>query len=241
MDIGTNQYCCGCHACYMVCPVQAIRMQSDSEGFIRAYVMKDLCISCGKCCTVCPVLADKIDSSKIQKAYAAVNCDEYTLRRSSSGGVFSPLAQYVLECGGTVYGCAMNENMEATHIRITDAADLDRLRRSKYVQSNIGTTYADVKQDLEMGLKVLYSGTPCQIAGLRLFLKKECKNYAVMSGNLYCVDLICHGVPSPEMFTQNIDFWKEKYSLDIENYEFRLKPDNYKQKYFFFSVARAGG
>lgn len=241
MHIGENQHCCGCGACQGICPVHAVKMKNDREGFIRAYVAEEKCISCGMCTAVCPVSPDKSLFSETRNVFAAVNKDEDTVRRSSSGGVFSALARELLDGKGAVYGCAMNENIEAVHIRITDAGELDRLRRSKYVQSNTGETFEEVRKDLEEGRKVLYSGTPCQIAGLRLFLKKKCRDFKTWAGNLYCADLICHGVPSPGMFAENIRFWQRRYSPSMDTYEFRLKPDNCRNIYFFFCVAGSGG
>ena len=137
MHIGENQHCCGCGACQGICPVHAVKMKNDREGFIRAYVAEEKCISCGMCTAVCPVSPDKSLFSETRKVFAAVNKDEDTVRRSSSGGVFSALARELLDGKGAVYGCAMNENIEAVHIRITDAGELDRLRRSKYVQTQV--------------------------------------------------------------------------------------------------------
>ena len=182
--------CCGCAACFAACPVHAISMQPDNEGFLQPVVDKSICIGCGKCEKVCPVLNP--GSPRMPLAvYAAKAKDDELRRISSSGGVFSLLARQVLGDGGVVYGAAFEPpSHKVVHKRVTDEAGLDELRGSKYVQSEIGDAFCKVKEDLDLGHKVLFSGCPCQVAGLRRFLGNE-------YDNLLSVDVICHAVPSP--------------------------------------------
>ena len=185
--------CTGCRMCEQICPVNAIKMIENKEGFIEPVIDKTKCINCGLCSKRCPQLNEIKREDYKMEVYAAKNKNIEEQKSSSSGGVFSVLANYVLENNGIVFGCAFNDNLIAEHIGIEDKNELYKLRGSKYVQSNTKNTFKDVKENLENSRMVLYSGTPCQIAGLKQFLGKE-------YDNLYTVDLVCHGVPSPKLF-----------------------------------------
>ena len=186
----SRDHCCGCSACYAACPHNAIVMLPDEEGFLQPIINSDLCVGCGKCTHACPVLHPGEPRTPLA-TYAAKAKDDELRRISSSGGIFSLLARKVLEKGGVVYGAAFEPNThKVLHIAVEDEKDLDRLRGSKYVQSEMGDTYRHVKRNLVRGREVLFSGCPCQIAGLKRFLGEE---YA----NLLLVDVICHAVPSP--------------------------------------------
>lgn len=190
--------CVGCYACYNSCPVQAITMQEDKEGFRYPQVNAEACIRCGACERACPSLNLFADDKNIEPdAYAAINQNEKIRAQSSSGGIFQLLAESVLKTGGIVFGAGFDTNWEVHHESVDKIEDLEKLRVSKYLQSRIEDTYQAVKKELRTGREVLFVGTPCQAAGLRTFLKK---NY----DNLTVADFICHGVPSPAVWREYV-------------------------------------
>lgn len=189
LQITDKSKCCGCNACVQRCPKQCIVMHEDEEGFLYPQVDVTLCIDCGLCEKVCPVL-NQNQERKPLKVYAAINKDERIRMLSSSGGLFTVLAEQILKEGGVVFGARFNDDWEVVHDYTETFEGLARFRGSKYVQSYVGNTFCLVEQFLKQKRKVLYSGTPCQVAGLRLFLHKEYEN-------LLTVDIVCHGVPSP--------------------------------------------
>lgn len=181
--------CTGCGACYSACPKKCISMEQDAEGFLYPAVDSANCTKCGKCEKICPAMSQGTVRKPL-KVYAAKNPDEEIRYQSSSGGVFSMLAESVIAKGGVVFGARFNDNWEVEHGYAETVEGLAAFRGSKYVQSVIGETYKQTKEFLENGRRVLYSGTPCQIAGLKAYLSKD-------YDNLLAVDLVCHGVPSP--------------------------------------------
>lgn len=190
--------CCGCGACLNVCPKNAISFREDAEGFAYPSVDEGKCIDCSLCVKVCPVLSPDVERLPL-KVYAAKNRDLQERIQSSSGGMFLPLAREVLRQGGQVFGVEFSEDFRsARHACTSDADGVKRFSGSKYIQSDTGRTYSMTKMFLENGVPVLYSGTPCQIAGLRKFLRKDYEN-------LYTVDLVCHGVPSPGIWRRYMD------------------------------------
>lgn len=189
IEIKAKKDCSGCHACANICPQRCIEMKSDEEGFLYPIVNKDVCINCGLCENVCPVI-NQNEPRKPLKVYAAKNKNEEVRMQSSSGGVFTLMAENVIKEGGVVFGAKFNDNWDVVHAWTDNIEGIAVFRGSKYVQSTIGNTYQEAKQFLEQGRKVLFSGTPCQIAGLNKYLRKE-------YDNLLTVDIVCHGVPSP--------------------------------------------
>lgn len=184
--------CCGCHACYSVCPVSCITMQPDNEGFLYPVIDVDRCINCNKCNEACPELG-KLENIVEPNIYACYRNDFDKRLESASGGVFSVIAEYVIQQDGVVFGAAFDDSWQVNHISVDNVEELIKLKGSKYVQSRIGDTYIDAKEQLELGKLVLFSGTPCQIQGLKKYLGKE-------YSNLITIDLVCHGVPSPKVW-----------------------------------------
>lgn len=168
--------CCGCSACKNICPTNAIKMSLDDEGFMYPEINQELCSNCGLCRKVCPM--QNSDESEINiEVYGCKNKDVDEKLNSSSGGMFSIISRYILDNEGVVFGAAFDSKFRVEHLGIDAIHDLDRLRRSKYVQSDIGNTYKEVKEVLALGRKVLFSGTPCQIAGLKNYIKGKMKTY----------------------------------------------------------------
>ena len=184
--------CCGCSACVQACPKQCISFDEDEQGFRYPVVNQESCIDCGLCEKVCPCL-NSSEQVPPKEVYAVKNPDEKIRKESSSGGVFTMLAENVLDKGGIVFGARFNEKWEVVHDYTETKEGLIAFRGSKYVQSQIRNTYIQTKEFLNEGRIVLFSGTPCQIAGLKKFLRREYEN-------LLTVDFICHGVPSPGVF-----------------------------------------
>ena len=221
IEINDKTKCMGCHACYNKCPVQAIEMVEDEMGFKYPRANKEKCINCGLCERVCPILnPTKIENKP--KAYAVKNKDEEVRSKSSSGGMFTLLAESILEDGGVVFGVAFDENWKLKHTYMENVEGLQIFRGSKYLQSTIGDTYAKVKEFLHSGRKVMFTGTPCQIEGLKAYLGKE-------NDNLFTQDIICHGVPSSKVHEKYLEYLKSKCKTEkIENIVHRTKIKGWK-------------
>lgn len=215
--------CCGCSACFSICPVKCIEMVIDEEGFRYPTIKnQNNCIKCGLCEGVCPMQMKKAESN-LKQAYWAKNINEKIRLNSSSGGIFTALAERVLEMGGIVIGAAFTADFYSVdHIIIENVEELKRLQGSKYTQSNIGNTYNQTKAFLDADRIVLFSGTPCQIAGLKGFLRKEYRG-------LITVDVICHGVPSPLIWKKYLKNIKQQTAEnDIIDVSFRNKASGWK-------------
>jgi len=224
-EITNYSLCTGCHACYAICPVDAISMVPNIEGFLYPYINNDLCIDCGKCVLVCPINRISIKYGEINKktsAYACINKDNQIRLESSSGGMFTLFSQEIIKRKGIVFGARFDTEFSVVHDYTNRIDDLGEFRGSKYVQSKIGQTFKEAKELLDQGKNVLFSGTPCQIAGLLSFLPKEYEN-------LLCIDLICHGVPSPFLWNEYIKYRKQEAQSNIKNVSFRKKNKGWKK------------
>lgn len=223
IEINDKAKCCGCTACKSICPKDAIEMFEDEEGFLYPKVNKEKCINCGLCEKVCPVL-NANEEKKEQKAYIFQNCDDKVRRESTSGGAFSAIAEYVLEKNGIVYGAMFDENFKVIHNAVEKKEDLYKFRNSKYVQSEIGECFRNIKYQLDNNRYVCFSGTSCQIEGLKKYLNKKYEN-------LILVDVVCRAVPSPLIWKKYLELRKEKYK-NISKIMFRDKYHGYKYSNF---------
>lgn len=207
--------CTGCGACKAACPLDCISIVEAKDGFIYPSVDKSKCVDCHKCERACPI-EHSCESEYDSEAYGAIYVDHKTLMNSTSGGAFSAIVEYVLKNKGIVYGCAYSKHLKPIHIRINKWEKLQLLNGSKYIQSDTLNTFQMAKEDLERGTLVLYSGTPCQIAGLNTFLGKVYEN-------LITVDIICHGVPSYAYFRKYIEWLEKNQGIQIRIVNFRSK------------------
>ena len=210
-QICKTELCTGCGACSNACSHHAIEIIPDVCGFIYPTINDDKCVDCGLCQRVCPV-NNPPAFHLIKKCYAASCKSEEELLSCSSGGVATVISRYIISTGGVVYGCSAKDIRNVHHIRVDNEDGLEELKGSKYIQSVIGGIFAQVKQDLLSNRKVLFIGTPCQVAGLYGYLRKG-------YDNLYTADLVCHGVPSQKMLNDNIDY----YPSDGSHVSFRRK------------------
>lgn len=208
IDFNFNEYCCGCASCMNGCPVNAISMKANAEGFLMPEIDRKVCIDCGKCDKICPYENTKVDIEQFgladfdnKKAYLYYS-QKQERKNSASGGFVYDLSRLVVDNGGFVCGCVWNTDMKAHHIVSDNAEDLRRMQSSKYVQSDMERCFIVIKKLLKEGKEVMFCGTPCQTAGLRQFLGKS------DISKLISVCLICHGAPSPLVW--------EKYKKAIE-------------------------
>ena len=209
IEIKDKKNCCGCSACVQICPQQCIYTEADKEGFLYPKADTEKCINCGLCERVCPII-NQFESHNPLKVYAAFNPDEEIRKNSSSGGVFSALAEYVLDQAGVVFGARFDENWDVIHDFVEMKENMSRFRGSKYVQSDIKECYKEAQHFLKSGRQVLFSGTPCQIAGLKKYLRKE-------YDKLLTVDVVCHGVPSPRVWNDYKEYIKRLMGASGKN------------------------
>lgn len=231
INIKDKKDCSGCSACYNICPVNAIEFIPDSKGFSYPKVNIEKCISCNLCEKVCPII-NKNNIYNKPKAYAVINKDDEIRKYSSSGGIFSLLATVILEQGGVIFGARFDENFNVIHDYVENTKDLQVFRGSKYVQSNINITFKKAKEFLNNGRLVYFSGTPCQIEGLKTFLQKDYPN-------LYTQDLICHGVPSPKVWRKYLEFRRRKDSNKPIEINFRNKISSWRRYNITFKYKNA--
>lgn len=222
IKITRKEQCFGCTACSQICPRECISMEEDVEGFLYPKINKKKCINCGLCKTVCPYYARK--DNEIQAVYAAINNNQKIRKLSSSGGTFYQICKIIIDNGGVVFGVAWDDNMIATHIKIETMDDVKKIQGSKYVQSNPRDSFTETKIELEKGRLVLFSGTPCQISGLKNYLKKD-------YDNLFLIDVLCHGTPSPKLLSGYIDSMEKKYKSKIIDINLRDKKKSWHRLY----------
>lgn len=219
LNIKEKSQCCGCTACSSICPKKAIVMKQDEEGFVYPIIDKSKCVNCGLCDKVCPVKNAK-ENNKNQHAYIFQNSNDEIRRESTSGGAFTAIAEYVIKNNGIVYGAIFDENYKVIHIGIDKKEELYKFRNSKYVQSEICNCYPEIKEHLDNGKMVCFSGTSCQVEGLKNYLMKDYEN-------LILVDVVCRAVPSPLIWKKYLKLRQKEYK-DIEKIMFRDKYYGYK-------------
>ncbi len=218
MSVIDKKDCSGCSACADICPLHCITMSPDDEGFLYPVIDSDKCVNCNKCKEICPVGKEQDTGDYERKVFIVQHKDEKIRRESTSGGAFTAIAEYVIENDGVVFGASYDENFKVVHEPAFTKEELSKFRNSKYAQSDLLDSYKKLKEFLEEGRLVLYSGTPCQIAGIkRVFAGYE---------NLITVDVVCHGIPSPLVFEKYIAFQKSKFSIFDKVY-FRDKYSGY--------------
>ncbi len=208
--------CVGCRSCEQVCPRQCIKILPTEEGFLYPLIKEENCSHCGLCLNACPTERTKEHRNKPHNVRAFINRNLDEIMRSASGGAADVASSIVLQQGGVVYGAAYDENLMVKHIEVTNKADKQKLQSSKYVQSDTSDCYTKAKKRLYAGKLVLFTGTPCQIAGLYAFLGGD-------KPNLYTIDLICHGVPSPKLFQKYLEYQNQKMNEKIFYFDFRSK------------------
>lgn len=220
VDMKNKYQCSGCSACAVKCPNNSITMCADSMGFLYPKINASTCINCGLCLKICPFTNNYSANIEFAKplVYASRLKDEKELVNSQSGGLFYALSEYVLNNGGVVYGAGYTNNFKVQHKRVTTKYDREELRLSKYSQSEIEGIYALVKADIVSGKLVLFTGTPCQVAGVKSFIGNLDHN-----DNFITVDLVCHGVPSPKIWEDYLQYLGNKYDSKIIGIKFRDK------------------
>lgn len=214
--LSIKQICSECNACQQICSKGAIKMVEAEEGFSYPTVNEQICADCGLCIKVCPMINAENVKLQTGKVFAAQLKNTEILGKSSSGGIFSLIANYVLQKDGVVFGAAWDDNLQLHHIGVETQHELPKLRGSKYVHSDIGNTYKEAREYLKQGRWVYFSGTPCQIAGLRLFLHKDYPT-------LITSDLVCHGTPSQKLFNMFVMQMEKEQGVQVVDYQFRDK------------------
>ena len=223
IEIIDKSKCSGCSACFSVCPKRCIVMREDKEGFLYPSIDDKNCIHCGLCERICPIKNRYLPpDNKDIIAIAAQLKDDSLRLNSSSGGVFTAIAEEVIKRGGVVFGAAFNKNLGVRHIYTETKEGLSQIRGSKYLQSIIGDAYKQAEHFLKNGRQVFFTGTPCQIGGLYAYLGE---NY----DNLITQDLVCHGVPSPLVWGKYLTYRKKEAGANVENVFFRDKRVGWKK------------
>ncbi|NLC96007.1 MAG: 4Fe-4S binding protein [Erysipelotrichaceae bacterium] len=222
IEILNKKDCCGCTACEQVCPTNCISMLFDDEGFLYPSVNTEMCISCNLCVKVCPILNKKKSKKTDVEAYAAYTDNDEIRLKSSSGGLFTIFANQIFNQGGMVAGAAFDNEFMVEHIVIESNEELNKLQGSKYLQSNMKNSLKEVKTYLDQNTKVLFTGTACQIEGLKRYLRKE-------YSNLYTIDVLCHGVPSPKVWKKYLSEKELEYGSKLQQTFFRKKDFGWKR------------
>lgn len=233
ISITNKKDCCGCTACENVCTHHAISMQADDLGFLYPHIDNALCVDCGLCGKVCQFRENynRWDNYGTPKVYAIRNKHQEVLAGSQSGAAFYTFSEYCLRQGYILYGAVLDQTFKVKHQRGKTTDDRDKMLFSKYVQSDMQGVFKEVKDDLKAGEKVLFSGTPCQIAGLKAFLGHQYQQ------NLLTIDLVCHAVPSPAVWKAYIDWIEKKFASKIEEVRFRDKQYGWNTHFETFRLA----
>ncbi|MBQ2787053.1 MAG: Coenzyme F420 hydrogenase/dehydrogenase, beta subunit C-terminal domain [Bacteroidaceae bacterium] len=232
--LNIDKECTGCSACASICAKKAITIGYNDEFFYRPQVNNDICVNCGLCEKVCPVLSPKQEKVSLDFTSYMIKADDPVLvKKSSSGGAFSLLADIVMQEGGVVYGARYNFEKERLEHCSTDECSIEELRKSKYIESYIGDTYIKIRKNIEEGRKVLFCGTPCQNAGLASYLKTRRTD----SRNLITIEFICHGVPSNKFFTEYKHYIEKKYGAKLTHVNFRPKNLGWREPNFQLTFA----
>ena len=232
IEINDKKLCCGCEACVQACSKHCISFEMDAEGFRYPLVDREACIDCGACEKVCPILSP-YEARKPQKQVAAINPDEEIRAQSSSGGIFTMLAENIIREGGVVFGVRFDENWQAVFDYTETIEGLSAFRGSKYIQASVGQAFIHVRDFLKSGRKVLFSGTSCQASALRHFLHRD-------YDNLLVVDIVCHGVPSPKVWGRYLDEVTQNAVRAIKDVQFRNKKQGWKRFNFDLTYDRQG-
>lgn len=220
--------CTGCRACANICPAKCIMMKKSQAGFLIPEIDQSSCINCGQCEKVCPVIhIPEISTQTV--AYAMKNRSQNERGQSTSGGIFPLFAEYVLDREGVIFGAAYDSDFSVRHIKVCERKDLSLLQGAKYVQSVIGTSFLEVKRELVSGRLVLFSGTPCQCAGLKSFLGK-------LYENLITVDIICHGVPSPKVWQAYVDYRSQEENEGIRPLRINMRSKSSGWSHYGYST-----
>ena len=208
--------CVGCRSCEQVCPVKCISVNENKEGFLYPSVDENTCIHCGKCIKSCPVKNEALHRNQPASVWALTNKNDQNIMNSASGGASDILVRSIINDDGVAYGAAYDQNFVVHHMEVASTDDARKIQSSKYVQSDTRNVYSEVKQRLAEGKKVLFTGTPCQVAGLYAFLGGD-------KEGLYTADIICHGVPSPKFFKKYVEYMDRVLDGKIIYYNFRSK------------------
>lgn len=231
--------CSGCSACYNTCPTNAICMKPDEEGFLYPVIDQALCVDCNNCVNVCPLTQDgNYKNENIPVILVAKHKSEEVLMMSTSGGIFTAISDAILGEGGVVYGAEYDNEFHVLHKRAENYEQRNSMRISKYVQSNMGEIFQEVEKDLVDNKKVLFTGTPCQIAGLKAFI-----GHSSLADNLYLCDLICHSIPSPLVWEDYKTLLEKEYGGRLTSVKFRTKEIDWSResskKAFLFTTSQS--
>lgn len=231
MLLDSKEKCCGCSACYSICPVNAVTMLSDEEGFEYPDIDSEKCTDCGLCKKVCQFVPtyDRGENFEIPVVYGSKHKNDVLRENSRSGGAFMAMAEYVVSNGGVVYGVTLDESLTPKHICIDKISNLHILQGSKYVEAEIGDTFKRVESDLKNGKNVLFASTACKAAGLKSYIKNK-----KVKGDLITVGLICHGVPSRKIFKDYISYQNKRFFSKIKTFNFRDKSFGWNTHYESF-------
>ncbi len=212
-------HCCGCGECQSICRFNAIKMEYNQEGFLYPDVDKSLCKNCGQCVKHCSFNSGKyLNDFDTPLAYAVKHSNELVRLNSQSGGMFTLLSDVILDRGGIVYGCQLVDNRIARHVRVDSREKRDLLRGSKYIQSETYTVFGSIEQDLKQGYEVLFTGTSCQVNAVKDYITSK-----KLEEKLYTADIVCHGVPSPKVWKDYVDYVEKKEQEKSSDANFRNK------------------